>query len=358
MSNMRAIGLILSAMLWFAIQDVIVKFTAEDVSLWQMQVIRSISIIVLVTALLTFLGRPSEITPVRWRWPFVRGLFMSVAYLGFYASLPYISLAKAASAFFISPMLITLLAAIFLGEGIGPRRIAAVLVGFIGVLFIVQPGLEGWNPYALLPVAAAFAYASGIVLTRWRCQNDPGFSLTMVNAWINGAVGGIAVLLLPFMDVPPEMQAEHSFVLSGWQPLTPLLLALIVATAVTHLAGALSAIKAYQIGEASRLAPFEYSYLVVMAVFGYAIWGTVPEDATLIGMALIFAAGGFIAWREGRPPRPRVQQNAEIPWTPEHLDEDPSCPPPEPSPPASIEPARRRPPSPITIASPEGWPSG
>ncbi|MFK7942432.1 MAG: EamA family transporter [Paracoccaceae bacterium] len=130
MNNLRAIGLVLSAMLWFALQDVIVKLTADQVSLWQMQVIRSISIILLVCALLTLLGRPSEITPARWRWPFVRALFMCTAYLCFYASLPYISLAKAASTFFISPMLITVLAAIFLGEGIGPRRIIAVVVGF------------------------------------------------------------------------------------------------------------------------------------------------------------------------------------------------------------------------------------
>lgn len=330
MTNLRAIGLVLTAMLWFSIQDVVVKFTADQVSLWQMQVIRSVAIILMVTALLTALGRPAEITPVRWRWPFVRGLFMCVAYLGFYASLPYISLAKAASAFFISPMLITVLAAVFLGEGIGPRRIIAVVVGFSGVLFIVQPGMAGWSPYALLPVGSAFAYAAGVILTRWRCQNDPGFSLTMVNAWINGVVGGLVLLVLPLLTIPAELQAEHLFILSGWLDLTPVLLGLVVLTAATHLAGALSSVKAYQIGEASRLAPFEYSYLVMMAVFGFLIWGTVPDPATLTGMTLICASGAFIAWREGRPPRPRVQQSAEIPWTPEHLDKTPSMPPDEP----------------------------
>ena len=327
MTNLRAIGLVLSAMLWFALQDVIVKFTADQVSIWQMQVIRSVSIILLVTALLTALGRPSEITPVRWRWPFIRGLFMCVSYLGFYASLPYLSLAKAASAFFISPMLITVMAAIFLGEGIGPRRIIAVLVGFAGVLFIVQPGLEGWSPWALLPVASAVTYAAAVILTRWRCREDPGFSLTMVNAWVNLGAGGLGLLMLPLLAVSDTSRTAHPFLLSGWADLTTVLFVLVVATAATHIAGALSSVKAYQIGEASRLAPFEYSYLVLMAGFGYAIWGTVPEDSTLIGMALIIASGAFIAWREGRPPRPRVQQSAEVPWTPEHLDTTPSMPP-------------------------------
>ena len=326
MTNLRAIGLVLSAMVFFAVQDVIVKFTADQVSLWQMQVIRSTAIIVLIVIVLGALGRPQDLTPVRWRWPFIRGLFMAAAYLLFYAALPYLSLAKAASAFFISPMLITVFAALFLGEGIGPRRIAAVLVGFVGVLFIVQPGFEGWSPWALMPVGAALAYALAVVLTRWRCQEDPGFSLTTVNALINGAIGVIGVLLIPLLPLTAAVKTEHTFILSGWLDLNLALVVLVISTAVTHICGALASVKAYQIGEASRLAPFEYSYLVLMAVFGFLIWGTVPTGPTLIGMVLICGSGAFIAWREGRPPRPRVQQSAEIPWTPAHLDEEPSMP--------------------------------
>lgn len=331
MTNLRAIALVLTAMLFWSSQDVLVKFIADGVSLWQMQVIRSVAIVVLVCALLTALGRPAEITPVRWRWPFARAIFMCLAYLMFYAALPYVSLAKAASAFFISPMLITVLAAVFLGEGIGPRRIAAVVVGFIGVLFIVQPGFEGWSPAALLPVGAAACYAAGVILTRWRCQSDPGFSLTMVNAWVNGVVGALGLAILPVVAIPETLRAEHVFLLSDWLDLTTMLFFLVIMTAATHIAGALASVKAYQMGEASRLAPFEYVYLVLMAAFGYAIWGTVPDEPTIIGMILICGAGGFIAWREGRPPRPRVQQNAEIPWTPERFDEDPSMPPEEPA---------------------------
>lgn len=326
MNNIRAISLVLVAMVFWSTQDVLVKFTADQVSLWQMQIIRSGAILFMIFGILWGLGRRQDFTPVRWRWPFVRALFMCTAYLAFYASLPYISLAKAASAFFISPILITVLAAVFLGEGIGPRRLIAVFVGFAGVLCIVQPGLDGWTPVTLLPVGAAGCYAAGVILTRWRCREDPGFSLTMVNGLVNGAVGLLVLLLLPVLQIPEDMRAEHVFVLSGWFDLAPLLLGLVLLTAVTHIVGALASVTAYQIGEASRLAPFEYVYLVFMGLFGYAIWGTVPEPGTMIGMALICGSGGFIAWREGRPPRPRVQQNAEIPWTPERFDESPSTP--------------------------------
>ena len=132
---------------------------------------------------------------------------------------------------------------------------------------------------------------------------------------------------MSLLDIDPGMQAEHGFLLTGWLPAGPGMMALIIITAATHIVGALASVKAYQIGEASRLAPFEYVYLVFMGVFGYLIWSDVPDGSTLVGMALICGSGAFVAWREGRPPRPRVQQNAEIPWTPEHLDEDPSMPP-------------------------------
>ena len=95
---------------------------------------------------------------------------------------------------------------------------------------------------------------------------------------------------------------------------------MLLLTAVTHLLGAQASVRAYQVGEASRLAPFEYTYLVAMALFDFALWGTVPGPITMAGMALICASGIFIAWREGRPAQPRMHQSAEIPWTPEHLE--------------------------------------
>ena len=327
MSNLRAIGLVLTAMVFWSTQDVIVKFISDGVSLWQLQLVRSIGVIALIAIVLASLGRMREFFPSTWLWPLARGMLLSAAYLFFYAALPYVSLAKASSTFFISPLLITLFAALFLGEGIGPRRVIAVIVGFAGVLCIVQPGLDGWTPYALLPIGAALSYALAVILTRWRCQAEAGFSLTVFNNLINGVVGAAGLLILPLLAFPDAVRAEHGFVLDGWQEISAIMLVLMLATSITHVFGALASVRAYQIGEASRIAPFEYVYLVLMAGYGYAIWRTVPDAATLTGMALICGAGGFVAWREGRPPRPRVQQNAEIPWTPEHLDDAPSMPP-------------------------------
>ena len=172
--NRWSVPLIILAMLAFALQDVAVKLVASDVSIWQMQVVRSIAVLAMLWLVVASMGRRDELVPNAWRWPILRSLVMTGAYLFFYASLPFLTLAQAGAAFYVGPLLITVFAALLLGEPIGPRRVIAVLVGFVGVLIIVRPGTEGWNPIALAPVAAAACYALGVVMTRWRCRDQPG----------------------------------------------------------------------------------------------------------------------------------------------------------------------------------------
>ncbi len=316
----RAVGMILFAMGCFAVQDVVVKLVATEVSLWQMQAIRSVAVVVLLGIAVRTMGRARELWPRRLFWPALRAVLMCGAYLFFYASLPYLDLAKAASAFFIGPLLITVFAALLLGEPIGPRRVVAVGVGFIGVICIVQPGLDGWEPLAVLPVLAAICYALAVVMTRWRCREDPGFALTMVHNVLYALIGFLGLIVFGLVTVDAETRALNPFLTSGWLPLALPVLMWLLLTACTHIGGVLTSIWAYQKAEASHLAPFEYSYLVMMGVMDYLVWGVLPTGATLTGMILICGAGGFVAWREGRPARPRIQQSAELPWTPDSPD--------------------------------------
>ncbi len=315
--NWRAIALILGAMLSFALQDLVVKLTSAYVSLWQMQAIRSVSVLILLTGAVFLLRRSHELVPRRWAWPLARAILMSGAYLFFYASLPYLELAKAASVFFIGPLLITVFAAVLLGERIGPRRIFAVVLGFGGVLLIVRPLGDGWTPIAAMPALAAACYALAIVLTRWRCRDDPSFALTTVHNLLYAGIGFVGVLLMPVLPLPEALRASNPFLTTGWQPLQTWVFSLLILTACTHIAGIMLSIQAYKAAEASQLAPFEYSYLVIMGLLDYFIWRTVPDGYSFAGMALICGAGMFISWREGRPARPRIQHDTDGPWTPD-----------------------------------------
>ena len=321
-TGVGSIGLILLAMIAFSTQDVVVKLVAEQVSLWQLLFIRSLLTLWLLVMVVAAMGRLPTLAPNAWFWPLVRAGFMCGAYLFFYASLPQLPLSKAAAAFFTGPLIITVLAALMLGERIGPRRVLAIIAGFAGVVCIIRPGLDGWNPVALLPVLSAFCYAVGIIITRWRCQDEPNFALSMVHNLLYAGIGLIGMVALELVPVAAETRADWPFLTTSWMDLGALAGGLILFTAATHLVGILCSVRAYQSDAASRVAPFEYSYLVIMPVYDVAIWNHWPEPLTLLGIVLICGAGIFVAWREGRPPRPQVHPRGEHPWTPdeEHAD--------------------------------------
>lgn len=322
-AGLAPVGLIVLAMAAFSAQDAVVKIVAEQVSLWQLQFVRSLLTLWLLVMTVAVLGRLSALAPSRWSWPMLRSLIMSAAYLLFYASLPLLPLSVAGAAFFMGPLFIALLAALFVGERIGPRRVGAVIAGFVGVLLIVRPGLAGWQPMALMPVAAALCYATGVVITRSHCRNEPNFALTLVHNLLYAAIGLAGVVVLRLVPVEAEAQAAWPFLLTGWVSLGAMAAGLIGLTAASHLVGVLASVRAYQSDESSRIAPFEYSYLPMMALYDMAIWGYRPDLATALGMGLIAGAGVFVAWREGRPVRPQVHPRGEE-WTagPEHADKD------------------------------------
>ncbi len=312
-----SVGLVMLAMTAFSIQDVVVKLLAEQVSLWQLQFIRSLLVLWLMVMIAAFMGTLPRLAPKSWFWPMVRAVFMTGAYLFFYASLPLLPLAQAAAAFFTGPLIITILAALVLGEPIGPRRILAVIVGFAGVLCIIRPGVDGWQPVALLPVLSAFCYAVGIVITRWRCQDEANFALSTAHNLLYAGVGLVAMILIELVPPSAEAQADWPFLMTNWWNLGALAASLILFTAGTHLFGVLCSVRAYQTDDASRIAPFEYVYLAIMPIYDLVFWDTLPAPTTLVGMVLIGGAGVFVARREGRPPRPQVHPRGEDPWTPE-----------------------------------------
>lgn len=316
------ITLIVIAMAAFSLQDVVVKVVADQVALWQLQFIRSLLTLWLLVMAAAAMGWLALLAPGRWSWPLVRSLFMCAAYLLFYASLPLLPLSTAGAAFFTGPLFIALLAALVLGEPIGPRRLAALGLGFAGVLCIVRPGLAGWQPVALLPVLSALCYAAGIVITRSHCRDESSFALTMVHNLLYAAIGLAGVVVLRLAPVEAVTQAHWPFVLSGWMPLGALAAALILGTAATHLIGVLCSVRAYQTEESSRIAPFEYSYLAMMVVYDVALWGYWPDLLTLFGMLLISCAGIFVAWRTGHPARPQVHPRSEEAWVADEMHGD------------------------------------
>jgi len=310
----KARMMIIGAMMAFSVQDLVVKLILTEMSVWQMQMLRSLTGMVLLALMAILVGQRSSLLPSQWIWPFVRAVFMAGAYVFFYVSLPFLSLSQASATFFIGPMLITVLAAIFLGERIGWRRIMAVFTGFCGVIIIVQPWDKQFSIVMLFPAAAAGCYALGVIITRWRCRADPAFSLSMMHNFFYALVGAEVLLILELVPVDPAAVSDWPALLGGWSPMTMVATGYIIITAVTHTIGSTSSVKAYQLADAGKIAPLEYTYLAFAPVWDLLVWKNPPSLMVLGGMALIAAGGVLVSWREGRPARPKPQNYGEFPW--------------------------------------------
>ena len=293
-----AIALAILSTLGFAIQDMVVKLLSEIGSLWQLMFLRAILVVLILVIWVVLKKRSDIIKPKRLKWPIIRAFLMSCAYSFFYASLPFAALAQAASCFFTAPIFTCFFAAVILREKIGFWRISSILIGFLGVLYIIQPGTSNMQAVLFLPVLAGASYALAVVITRGFCADYPSLLLTIIHNAFYALVGAFMVTFIPVLPFSAELKAANPFVLSGWVQLTSVILVMIGITSLTHILAMTSSIRAYQIADSSFVAPFEYTYLVFAILIDYIVWQYLPNTEGLIGLTMVISAGVLIAIRE------------------------------------------------------------
>ena len=298
--NERTLAIILVTLstFGFAIQDMVVKLLTEIGSLWQLMFLRAVLVVLILLTWLMLRSRPDIIKPAGWKWPLVRAFLMSCAYSFFYASLPFTALAQAASCFFTAPIFTCFFAALILREKVGIWRVSSIFFGFLGVLYIIQPGTSNMQAVLFLPVLAGASYALGVVITRGFCTDHPTLSLTITHNAFYALVGALMVTFIPNLPIPIELKVANSFVFSGWIKLTPIIIVLIGITSLTHILAMTSSIRAYQLAESSFVAPFEYTYLIFAILIDYMVWQYIPTAQGIIGVTMIIGAGVTIALRE------------------------------------------------------------
>ena len=293
-----AIGLAILSTLGFAIQDMVVKLLSEIGSVWQLMFLRAILVVLILVTWAVLKKRSDIIKPKGWKWPIIRAFLMSCAYSFFYASLPFAALAQAASCFFTAPIFTCFFAAVILREKIGFWRICSILIGFLGVLYIIQPGTSNMQAVLFLPVLAGACYALAVVITRGFCADYPSLSLTIIHNAFYALVGAFMVTFIPVLPFSVELKVANPFVMSGWVQLTSVILVMIGITSLTHILAMTSSIRAYQIADSSFVAPFEYTYLVFAIFIDYIVWQYLPNTEGLIGLTMVISAGVLIAIRE------------------------------------------------------------
>ncbi len=210
----------------------------------------------------------------------LRSLADVASTLLFLTALLHMPLANLSAIMQALPLAVTLAAALVYGDRIGWRRMTAILVGFAGVMIIIRPGTEGFDRYALLGLASvAFVVVRDLSVRPMRGQ-VPSALVAL------GAAAAVAVM--GWIGTAAE----------GWQPMTGAEGVKILAAGLFLIVGYLSSVTAMRHGDIGLVAPFRYTSLLWAIVLGYAIFGNLPDGWTLIGAAIVVAAGIFMLMRE------------------------------------------------------------
>ncbi len=280
----RGILTICAGVAFLVLNDAIAKLLTERYDAIQIIFLRNLIAVPMIASAVLVLRGSHALRTRHLGLHAVRGVLIVLGAYLYFTSLSFLPLAEATALIFSAPIFITALSVPLLGEAVGWRRWGAVMLGFIGVLIIVQPGAAGFQPAALLPVAAALLYSLFMVSARWI---GPGEGLwTMM----------LFVVLFPMIYAAP-------FALWVWAPVQVGDLWLFVAIAIFGSLGITLIGQAFRLAPAAVVAPFDYTALVWATALGWLIWGDLLGFWTIIGALIIVASGIIIVLREAAQSR-------------------------------------------------------
>ncbi|MEM7059732.1 MAG: DMT family transporter [Pseudomonadota bacterium] len=282
-----AVAVIILTVLALSLGDALIKFTSGNFVIWQIFVLRSAIVLPVLLGYL-LIWKPGVLRlPIALRWTVLRSLLLVSMWVSYYLALPHLDLSIAAAAYYTLPIFMTLFSSIFIGDRITRLGWAAVVLGFIGVLLILQPQTGDINLYALLPLLAAILYALAMILTRTKCR---AVHPIMLSAALNIGfivVGGGAALII---ELSFAGQRE-GFLLARWAIMggNEWLSMALLAAAV--LIGSVGAAYAYQNGPPAVIGVFDFAYVGFAVLWGLIFFAEVPDGLALIGIAMIIGAG-------------------------------------------------------------------
>ena len=264
--------------LCFAIQDAGIKWLSAEMAVLQILFLRSLFGLVLLGASTVVTGESISLKVKRpWLLALRSGLNI-LSWVLFFTSLKYLPLATAVALFFSFPLFLALISVPLLGEMVGLRRVLAIVVGFVGVVLITNPG-NGLSSPALMMLGAALGWAIVASLTRILGETENTSTMLFYTLL------GFAIVLLI-----PQYWLWHALDIDAYL--------MILGVAFFGVIAQFSVTKAYAIASPSLIAPFEYTALIWSALLGYLIWSDIPDLYAIAGAVLIIGSGVYIIHRE------------------------------------------------------------
>ncbi len=285
----RAALLMLASVMLFSLMDAGLKTLSAHYPSFQVAALRGMASLPLVLVWALATAGPRALVQVRWSLHLLRGVLGITMMASFVYALRSLPLSTAYSIFFVAPLLITALSVPILGERVGPRRWVAIAVGLLGVLVVLRPTGAGMLTLAGGAVLlAALGYAVSAITVRVLARTDSTQAITF---WLLALMAlGAGVLAMP-----------------GWVSLHGEHVWIVAAIGIAGALGQYTITEAFRVGEASLIAPLEYTALVWGVGLDLLLWKVLPDGLTWAGAAIIVASGLYLLRRE------RVHAEAEHP---------------------------------------------
>lgn len=280
LANRRGILSMTGAMAAFIVNDALVKYASQSMPTAQLICVRGVMASLLVLAVAHALGATARIGAIAQGAVALRAGVDAVATMLYLVSLFHLPIANATAINLASPLFITAFAVLFMSERVGWRRWLAIMVGFGGVLLVIQPRAEGFNVFALVCLLATVFHAARDLLTRRIDAGVPSILVTLATA--------VAVTLL----------SGVLSVFEGWRAFGLFELALLALASVFLAGGYYLIIDGMRHGEVSLVAPFRYTGLLWALGIGFIVWRDVPNTLAWAGIALLIGSGLYVLHRE------------------------------------------------------------
>ena len=276
---MKAIIFNLLAWVMLPIMDGFAKYLSADLPVLQITWARYFFTVVFIFPLMLFFFKKYLVWTDKPKLQLIRGLILLTANISFFYSISVISLPKALTLAFVAPLVVTAFSPFFLGESVGYRRWAAVIIGFIGSLVVIRPGFLEINLASLAALGTGIMYGFYLIITRKLSTSDNPL-LTLLLTGVVGAI--IATTFMPFVWVSPTF--------NQWS--------IMAAIGLFACIGHLFIILSLKYADASKLAPFSYFEIVTNIIIAYYFFGDFPDSWTFLGLFIIVFSGIYISRRE------------------------------------------------------------
>ena len=280
-NHLHGIGFVILMTIAFSSLDASAKYFTTELPLWVLIWGRYVFNFFFV-ALFFFRGAPAEIIHTRnLKMQILRSVLLVSATLTFWLALKFLPLADCVVILFVSPLLVTILAAPLLGENVGRHRWIAVMLGFTGMLVVMRPGFTIFNWVSVLPLVTALLYAGIQISTRILGRTESALT-TLLYSSAGGVI--ISTIGVAFFWVSPSLE---QWLALGWMGFLGAL-------------GHYLMIKGYELAPASLLAPFDYTSLIWATILGFVLFGDLPDTWTVLGAIIIISSGLYLVRSESR----------------------------------------------------------